>query len=644
MPDKSCDNKNIDAERVKKLLSAIFDSRQKAYRSPFGAVEEGTPVLFRIRMPRWLQCRAAFLLRQADGGLMEMDGMFWAGMDGEDHEWWDCHYTPGTAGLYWYGFAVDTCQGRRYITRQPDGTGLLSETDGRKWQLTCYEKGFETPDWLAGGVMYQIFPDRFARSEEPKQGVPEDRILREDWGGQPEWRPDSQGKIRNNDYFQGDLKGMEQRLDRLKELGVTCLYLNPVFEAHSNHRYDTADYTRIDPLLGTQEDFRSLAKTAASLGIRVMLDGVFSHTGADSIYFNRYKRYPTEGAFQSPVSPYASWYRFRHWPDDYAGWWGFVTLPEVDELNPDFLSYVTGPDGVVPRWLREGASGWRLDVADELPDRFLEALRRAAKAADPQAVVLGEVWEDASNKQSYGHRRRYLLGSQLDSVMNYPFRDAVLGFLTGGDAGDFFNRIQDIVENYPPQVVRLLMNHIGTHDTERALTVLAGEPAHGRGRSWQAEQRLSEEQRTRGLRLMRLASALQYCLPGVPCVYYGDEAGLEGYRDPFNRGCYPWGQEDRELLAWYRKLGQMRQVSPALREGAFHPAGRNQEALAFERLDPHTDAALLCAVNRGEGERTLSLPRRWAGRTVNLGGGWTEGSVLHLPPMDCAVLIDNGEE
>lgn len=626
------------------MQSAIFDSRQTAYRSPFGAVEEGTPVLFRIRLPRWLGCHAAFLLRQADEGLGESDGMFWAGMDGEDYEWWDCRYTPPVPGLYWYGFAVDTCQGRRYILRQPDGTGVLSERDGARWQLTCYEKGFSTPDWLAGGVMYQIFPDRFARSGEPKAAVPEDRILREDWGGQPEWRPDSQGKIRNNDYFQGDLKGIENRLDRLKDLGVTCLYLNPIFEAHSNHRYDTADYTHIDPLLGTDEDFRSLVKTAARLGIRVILDGVFSHTGADSIYFNKEKRYPVEGAYQSLASPYASWYRFRRWPDDYTGWWGFVTLPEVDELNPAFLQYITGENGVVAKWLEEGASGWRLDVADELPDRFLEALRQAAKQADPQAIVLGEVWEDASNKQSYGHRRRYLLGRQLDSVMNYPFREAILGFLTGGDAGEFFNRIQDIVENYPPQVARLLMNHIGTHDTERALTILAGEPANGRGRNWQAGQRLSAEQRYRGLGLMRLAAALQYCLPGVPCVYYGDEAGMEGYRDPFNRGCYPWGQEDPELLLWYRKLGQLRQVALGLKEGSFQPAGRNQEALAFERWDPEKDAGVLCAVNRGGTERTLSLPRRWANRTVNLGGGWMEGAVLHLPPMDCAILIDNGEE
>ena len=306
------------------------------------------------------------------------------------------------------------------------------------------------------------------------------------------------------------------------------------------------------------------------------------------------------------------------------------------------MEFVNGPDGVVASWLAVGASGWRLDVADELPDGFLDALRNAARAAKPDALVLGEVWEDASNKEAYGQRRRYLLGRQLDSVMNYPFRDAILGFLRGGDAGAFVQAVQDILEHYPPAVNRLLMNHIGTHDTERALTALAGEPAGGRGRDWQAAQKLTPERRARGLRLMRLASALQYCLPGVPCVYYGDEAGMEGYRDPFNRGCYPWGEEDPDLLAWYRRLGRLRKAATALKEGRFRPLARDGAALCFERRDG--GAALLCAVNRGDTEAALPLPEGWAGWTVNLGDGRVEGDILRLPPLGCAILIDNGEE
>ena len=619
-----------------------FQSRDERYRSPFGAVPEGTAIYLRVRLARAGQGSGGRLVTALDGGLDRRADMFWAGMDGDDQEWWDCHYTPAVPGLYWYGFEMTLADGAAYLVRRPDGSADMVRTPGgARWQLTCYEAGFSTPDWLAGGVMYQIFPDRFARSEEPKAGVPTDRVLRGDWGGQPEWRPDATGTIRNNDYFGGDLKGIEQRLDRLAELGVTCLYLNPIFEAHSNHRYDTADYTAVDPLLGTAEDFEALTKTAARLGIRVLLDGVFSHTGADSRYFNKERRYPEEGAFNSLSSPYASWYRFKNWPHEYGGWWGFPTLPEVDEMAPAFFSYINGADGIVRRWLAEGAAGWRLDVADELPDEFLDALRRAAKAEKPDALVLGEVWEDASNKQSYGHRRRYLLGRQLDSVMNYPFRDAVLGFLTGCRATDFFNKILDVVENYPPQVLRLLMNIIGTHDTERALTVLAGEPVNGWGREWQASRSLSAEQRKTGLRRMRLAAALQYCLPGVPCVYYGDEAGVEGYKDPFNRGCYPWGQEDTGLLNWYRKLGQLRKICPALREGRFHPLPAGDEVVAFLRQDG--GSSLLCAVNRAGAERTVALPEEWRGRTVNLGGGWIAEDTLHLPSEDCAICIRDTE-
>ena len=613
---------------------SVFNSRDIRHRAPFGAVAEGTPVLFRLRLPREWRCSAAWLLRCEDNGLTEWDGMFWAGVDGGD-EWWECHYAPPTAGLYWYGFAVDTADGRRYLTRQPDGTAAVSHSEGAMWQLTCYEAGFTTPDWLTGGIMYQVFPDRFARSEQPKSGVPQDRVMRDVWGEQPHWRPDAAGVVRNNDFFGGDLNGIREKLPYLKRLGVTCLYLNPIFESHSNHRYDTADYSRIDPLLGTEEDLRRLAAEAKALGIRLMLDGVFSHTGADSIYFNRYGRYSAVGAYQSPESPYASWFHFNHWPDDYEGWWGFLTLPEVEELDEQFISYITGEEGVLAHWLSVGASAWRLDVADELPDGFLEALRARVKTTDPEALVLGEVWEDASNKHSYGHRRRYLLGRQLDSVMNYPFREAILDVVRDGNTVRFFNRILSVLENYPPQVTRLLMNSLGTHDTERALTLLAGEPANGRGRSWQAEQRLSSEQRARGLQLLRAATVLQYCLPGVPCVYYGDEAGLEGYRDPFNRGCYPWGNEDRELIAFYERLGTVRTASAALREGEFCPVAAPEGVILFERRCD--EGRLLCAVNCLGREVTVALPSgTWS---LAMGQAALQENALCLPAHSGNILI-----
>lgn len=611
----------------------LFCSRDRQYRCPTGAVVQDTEIWFRICLPRTLGCRGAFLCHCADGGMEQLDGMFWAGMEGDDHEWWDCRYTPEQPNLYWYSFVLDTDGGRRYLCCQEDGTAALSEQKGRQWQLTCYEKGFTTPDWLVGGVMYQVFPDRFACSGQSKEGDPADRVMREDWGGQPVWRPDENGIVRNNDFFGGDLRGISEKLPYLQSLGVTCLYLNPIFEAHSNHRYDTANYSRIDPLLGNEEDFRALADKAKECGIRIMLDGVFSHTGADSIYFNKNGRYDSEGAYQSLTSPYASWYHFSRWPDKYTGWWGFNTLPEVDELNEAFLSYITGEGGILQHWLKVGASGWRLDVADELPDGFLEALRTSVKRADPDAMVLGEVWEDASNKHSYGHRRRYLLGRQLDSVMNYPFRQAILDFLRGGDATQFFNRILTVVENYPPQVTRILMNSLGTHDTERVITLLAGEPTNGRGRNWQAQQHLSGEQRAWGLRLLKLATVLQYTIPGVPCVYYGDEAGMEGYQDPFNRGCYPWGDEDRDLVEWYQKVGTVRKECDCLREGDFRPLFCDGGVMLFERRSEQD--ALLCAVNRNSWEAVVALPEEWVDAALLMGGGTVKNGLLHLPAADC---------
>ncbi len=619
-------------------MSVSFDSRSEEFRRPFGAVAAGTTVYFRIRLPRCWGCHAAALVVRQDGCFDCVMGMFWAGMDGDEHEWWDIRYTPGEAALLFYGFRLDLALGRGWLIRRPDGTAAYSyETQEPMWQLTVYAADYTTPDWLSGGIMYQIFPDRFFCSGTAKDGVPDGRVLHERWDEEPVWRPDEQGRVLNNDFFGGDLDGIREKLDYLAGLGVTCLYLNPIFEAGSNHRYDTADYTKIDPLLGDEAAFRRLTDEAKKRKIRILLDGVFSHTGADSVYFDRERRYPGLGAYESPGSPYYGWYHFRRWPNDYRSWWGFDTLPEVDELSPGFLAYICGEDGVLAKWQRAGAAGWRLDVADELPDAFLEALRSRVKATDPDAVVLGEVWEDATNKESYGHRRRYLLGRQLDSVMNYPFRQAILLFLLEGGRGRFFEQVMNVVENYPPQALRLLMDHIGTHDTARAITVLGGEPERGRGRSWQAEQHLSAEQRALGTARLRLATLLQFALPGVPCIYYGDEAGMEGYGDPFDRGPYPWGHEDAELIAWYRALGAARHGCPALTDGKIRPLMSGEDVAAFVRGDG--EGALLCAVDRGGQPHTVALPPEFRTARIAAGAGEVRDGVLYLSPLSGAWLI-----
>ena len=584
----------------------MFNSRNPMYRDPTGAVPEGTAVHFKITLPRSLGCSAA-RLSVADGstGAGRVLGMFWCGMNGADFEWWECHFRPEAPGVYFYFFSLDTGRGVLSLSRGPGGEAVFGGE--ARYQLTVYRRGFGTPDWLAGGVVYQIFPDRFFCSGREKTGVPADRRLHGSWDESPDWAPDADGKITNSDYFGGDLEGIREKLGYLKSLGVTCLYLNPIFEAHSNHRYNTADYAKVDPLLGSGDDLSALCREAEALGIRVLLDGVFNHTGSDSVYFNREGRYPGPGAYQSKESPYYPWYRFQSWPDKYDCWWGFPTLPNVDEGNPDYKAYICGENGVVRRWLRAGAAGWRLDVADELPDAFLEALRAAAKAEKPDALIAGEVWEDASNKIAYGKRRRYLLGGQLDSVMNYPFRGAILSFLTGGDAAAAMETVLSVLENYPPQVTRVLMNNIGTHDTERALTALAGEPRRNRGRRWQSGAGLSPQQRRRGLALLRCASLLQYTLPGVPCLYYGDEAGTEGYADPFNRAPFPWGKEDASLTDWYRKLGALRARCACLRDGDFVPVAAFGDVFAFVRSGGGGEAPQATARRPESGEPEQSL-------------------------------------
>lgn len=620
----------------------MFHSRNPIYRNPTGAVQAHTNIHFKLLVPREFRCSAARLMVGEEfTKQVKTLGLFWCGMNGEDHEWWECDFTPEQSGLYFYRFEIDTWRGTLGITSRFGGESGIDEfgaPEGECWQLTVFESQYQTPDWLSGGIMYQIFPDRFYRSGTTKYNVPQDRYLHQRWGSQPEWRPNHQGEITNSDYFGGDLEGIIQKLDYLQSLGITCIYLNPIFEAHSNHRYDTADYTKVDPLLGTKEDFKRLCKEANKRGMHIMLDGVFNHTGSDSIYFNRKGRYQTLGAYQSQESPYYDWYQFYQWPEQYACWWNFETLPNVNETNETYNAYINGTDGVIQTWLKVGADGWRLDVADELPDLFLDDITQAAKQVKPTSMILGEVWEDASNKMAYGQRRRYLLGKQLDSVMNYPFREAIIGFLTGKNPAEMMELIMTVLEHYPPSAIHLLMNHIGTHDTERILTVLGGEPLNGRDREWQSKTKLSQEQRSKGLALLKLASLMQYTLPGIPCVYYGDEAGMEGYRDPFNRGCFPWGHEDAELVNWYRSLGKIRHSCEVLKQGTLEPYYADDDCFVYVRSDEAVGQKLLVAVNRTAQRKQLCMVQEWETASALLGKAvWND--TLTLKPYGYALLF-----
>ncbi|MBE6588737.1 MAG: DUF3459 domain-containing protein [Ruminococcaceae bacterium] len=514
----------------------------------------------------------------------------------------------------------------------------LSPCQKRKFRLLIYEKDFAAPDWFSGGIMYHVFLDRFFKGE-GSTALHKDAVIDPDWKtGIPQYARAPGAPLSNNVFFGGNLWGVAQKLDYLSSLGVTVLYLSPLFDAYSNHRYDTADYERIDSILGGEEAFDHLIKEAHARGMRVILDGVFNHTGDDSRYFNRRGNYPEKGAYQSKNSPYYSWYTFRSFPNDYECWWNIEIMPRLDHRTLACRRYFTGANGIVEAWLKRGADGWRLDVADELSDDFLDELRETVKkTTDGEGLIIGEVWENAADKIAYGKRRRYFSGRQLDSVMNYPFRNAVLAFLERGDAKAFYDILTELYSSYPVSVSNSLMNLLGTHDTERILTRL-GDSTVGKGKlnAELARLRLSKNDRDNAIQRLKLASAIQFTVFGVPSVYYGDEAGLEGYHDPFCRMPFPWGEENEELLAHYRALGKMRRAHPALKDGTFRFLSCEEGFIAYERKKG-TDRLILLA-NMGE-ERTFTP----SGIFFDAMSGRKRSETLTLPHGAFCILSSKGK-
>ncbi|MDR0817856.1 MAG: glycoside hydrolase family 13 protein [Clostridiales Family XIII bacterium] len=478
---------------------------------------------------------------------------------------------------------------------------------------------FRTPDWAKDAVLYQIFPDRFRRSDKNRvlDGLAyhhaagrSELILHERWDEQPEYLP-REGKEHYvpTDLFGGDIPGITLELPRLAKLGVTLIYLNPIFEALSNHRYNTGDYLKIDPCLGTDEDFDEMIRTADELGIKIILDGVFSHTGDDSVYFNKYGRYDSSGAYRSVDSPYYSWYDFYNWPDDYRSWWGFTSLPEVDERNPQWIDFIIeGSGSVINKWLGRGVSGFRLDVADELPDETIERIRTVMKRRDPDSFLIGEVWDDATSKYSYGQLRKYAHGRELDSVMNYPFADHTASFLSGGISGfayrDFLAYQRD---RYPREMYYALMNMLSSHDAARVRTRLTGIDVKSLSREEQAAFEPTPQQACQSAAMHRLAVAIQFSLPGIPSVYYGDEYSMTGLLDPFNRA--PLQKTRDDIYELHEQLAAFRREHICMRTGyaSFHAAACGVVAILRYTKDGRDaigreseDECILTAVNPGD--------------------------------------------
>ena len=596
----------------------FHNSRDLYYRSPAGAAESGSIICLSldVKLPAEQTVKRVCLHTwQAEAG-----GVYTVMQPNrQDAD----HYSakiklPSSGCLLWYYFAVELSDGSIIYygnnKAQLGGEGEQSDKVPPAYQITVYDEGAKTPDWFKHAVMYQIFPDRFYRggTQIPQR---KNALFHCSWDDPPMYGfdPDSRDLI-NYDFYGGDFKGIMEKLPYLKELGISVIYLNPVFESRSNHHYDTGDYHKVDAWLGTNEDFAELCRRAEEMGIHVILDGVFSHTGSDSIYFNSAGRYNSLGAAQSKQSPYYEWYDFKKYPEEYDCWWNFGSMPNVKELTPSYLDFIIrDKDSVLHQWMDAGIKGWRLDVIDELPEGFTRLFYKGVKEADRDAVVIGEVWEDASNKVSYGVPRKYLCGGEMDSAMNYPLRRIMLDFLLDKKtAQQTQTAIAGQHENYPAENLYAMMNLLSSHDVERALTLLGEAPDTDKMTvHQQAKYRLSEDKLKSGLARLEMAAVWQMTLPGVPSIYYGDEIGMQGYKDPHNRAPYKWNTDDtaEKMRRTFADLIALRNAHSILQTGWYVPAYADGDVFAYlrtakqslDRFGQKTEAGcILTVLNRSQ--------------------------------------------
>lgn len=518
-----------------------FNPWQSYHKHPFGAVKENGLVRLSIEVIAE-DILQVYLVMHKDH---QPEQRIFMEKQKEGFYSYEYFFNQGK-GLYFYHFEVHTRVNDQvfveyYGASEQGGEGRLYDGSATIWdfQITCYKEAERTPDWYRNGIFYQIFPDRFFNGNEDKKinSLKPNTFIYATEEDEPLYVKGPNGDILRWDFFGGNLQGIIKKIPYLKELGITGIYLNPIFEACSNHRYDTSDYFKIDPVLGTEEDFKELIDILHINDMHLILDGVFSHVGQNSRYFNANGTYGTDvGAFQNRHSEYFSWFNFINYPNEYESWWGIKDLPEINKHDPEFQKFIFGEENsVLTKWNQLGVDGWRLDVADELPDEFIAGIRKNLNNYEDR-VLIGEVWEDASNKVSYDVRREYILGDHLQGVMNYPLRDSAIELLNETSSPEQIAKsLTRLYENYPRDIFYNNLNNIGTHDTERILTMVGNHT-----------------------KKLDLAFGFMFLSPGVPCIYYGDEAGLTGAKDPENRKFFPWSQINREIYDNCRKWVEYR--------------------------------------------------------------------------------------
>ena len=625
----------IDENRVSRCYGSLQYGNGTESSQSRRAFSHGDLLYFRLVLPRQLGAtEARIVLREDETGNTTPLELTWQGIEG-NCDVWEGEVVPGTlpVGLYFLRGEIRGICGP-LMTRRTAGEActFVPQTDGDyPYQLTVCDFAYPAPEWLWGGIIYQVFVDRFARGEETP--LREGACLNPDWeGGMPQYPPYPGAPLANNMFFGGNLSGIEQKLDYIASLGVNCIYLTPIFEAYSNHKYDTGNYLKIDETFGGEEAFSRLLLEAKRRNIRIILDGVFNHTGDDSIYFNRRGTYDSLGAYESKESPYYSWYDFQEHPDKYTCWWDIPILPRIHTERAECREYFLGDGGVIDKYAAMGIGGFRLDVADELPDVFLEGVKERLVKADPENVLFGEVWEDASNKIAYGRRRRYFQGRQLDGVMNYELRRGIIELFRGGNPEALRYALCEVMPNAPARVQHTQMNLFGSHDTARILTALAGKLSEGHTNDELAVMRMSREERALGIKRLKAAYLLLATLPGVPMIYYGDEVGMEGYSDPFNRLPFPWTHMDAELLSHYRKVGHLRREHKAYTDGAFSLLALDADKVIFTREGQ--GETCLTVINLSDRPLSVSSPMP----IHPLLGGAELQDAYTVPPLEGAVF------
>ncbi|ETI91514.1 MAG: Amylopullulanase [Clostridium butyricum DORA_1] len=564
-------------------IKVMHDSQSIVYRRPFGAVEEGQKVKLSIDIEK--EIVVAIELLQFDGTKVNM------GMEKEYLNSGNYRYsieidTEDALGVLGYYFILIDGYDRVYYGNNDEhlgGIGQIYTYNPVPYQITIYKKS-NLPDWYKEGIIYQIFVDRFCNGNDdgsinnPKKNS----FIYGRWDDTPVYIKDYQGRTIRWDFYGGNIRGIIKKLDYIKSLGVNIINLSPIFKSSSCHKYDAGDYDIIDEMFGTEEDFKELCEKAKSKDIKIILDGVFSYTSSDSRYFNKAGNYDEIGAYQSPNSKYHNWYKFNRYPYGYECWWGIEGRPNINVMHNSYIDFlVNRDDSIIKKWIDLGASGWRLNVTDELPDEFIEIIRDRLDTLDKETVLIGDVWDDASNKISYSKKRRYLYGKEIQSVTNYPLRESLINFTRGYIKSDKLKKkVMSLYENYPREVFLGNINLIGTSDTERILTVLDG-----------------------NIRCLKIIVALQFTIPGVPLIYYGDETGVTGGKDPDNRKSYPWENEDVDLIGFYKRIAQIRNGQDALKKGDFNIFDTEEDIFAFERV--YENERIVVVVNVSNAQKVV---------------------------------------